>query len=152
MNEHIVAVFRHTLEECIGFHYRWLWTTMWLLGIELTTSGRAVSALNHWAISAASTVRCFGVLGGFFFFFCGEREWRNCKGRRQIWRDREISGTGVHDIKFTKNGLKKSWKKRREKNMPYRLANLIGAYSQWRLPPLQWCQLLSDWYKTSWHN
>ena len=24
---------------------------MWLLGIELRTSGRAVSALNHWAIS-----------------------------------------------------------------------------------------------------
>ena len=26
---------------------------MWLLGIELMTSGRAVSALNHWAISPA---------------------------------------------------------------------------------------------------
>jgi hypothetical protein len=28
---------------CIGSHYRWLW----LLGIELRTSGRAASALNH---------------------------------------------------------------------------------------------------------
>jgi hypothetical protein len=28
---------------------------MWLLGIELSTSGRAVSALNCWAISLASS-------------------------------------------------------------------------------------------------
>jgi hypothetical protein len=40
-----------TPEEGIGSHYRWLWATMWLLGIELRTSGRAVSALNHWANS-----------------------------------------------------------------------------------------------------
>jgi hypothetical protein len=36
-----------------------LWATMWLLGFELRTSGRAVSILNHWAISPASV---------FFFF------------------------------------------------------------------------------------
>ena len=42
-----------TVEEGIGSHYRWLWATMWLLGVELRTSGRAVSALNHWAISPA---------------------------------------------------------------------------------------------------
>jgi len=35
----------------VGSHYRWLWATMWLLGFELRTSGRAVSALNLWAIS-----------------------------------------------------------------------------------------------------
>ena len=35
------------------FHDRWLWATMWMLGLELRTSGRAVSALNHWAISPA---------------------------------------------------------------------------------------------------
>ena len=29
------------------------WATMWLLGIELRTSGRAVSALSLWAISPA---------------------------------------------------------------------------------------------------
>ena len=40
-------------EEEVRFHYRWLWATMWLLGIELRSSGRAVSALNHWAISIA---------------------------------------------------------------------------------------------------
>jgi hypothetical protein len=35
-----------TPEEGIGSHYRWLWATIWLLGIELRTSGRSVSALN----------------------------------------------------------------------------------------------------------
>jgi len=39
-----------------------LWTTMWLLGFELRTSGRAVSALNYWAISPRRGVRgCFTV-------------------------------------------------------------------------------------------
>ena len=42
-----------TSEEGIGSHRRWLWATMWLLGIGLRTSRRAVSALNHWAISPA---------------------------------------------------------------------------------------------------
>jgi hypothetical protein len=40
-------------EEGTGSHYRWLWATMWLLGIELRTSGRAVGALNRRAISPA---------------------------------------------------------------------------------------------------
>ena len=35
-------------------HYRWLWTTVWLLGIELRTSARAASVLNCWAISLSS--------------------------------------------------------------------------------------------------
>ena len=34
-------------------HYRWVWATMWLLGIELRTSRTAVSSLNLWAISPA---------------------------------------------------------------------------------------------------
>jgi hypothetical protein len=43
-----------TLLEGIGdAHYRWLWATMWLLGIELRTCGRTVSALNCWDISPA---------------------------------------------------------------------------------------------------
>jgi hypothetical protein len=42
-----------TPEEGIGSHYRWLWATMWLLGIELRTSGSADSALNCWAVSPA---------------------------------------------------------------------------------------------------
>jgi hypothetical protein len=40
--------------EGIRSHYRWLWAIMWLLGMELRTSGRTVvGALNHWAISPA---------------------------------------------------------------------------------------------------
>jgi hypothetical protein len=42
-----------TPEEGIVSHYWWLWATMWLLGIEIKTSGRTVSALNRWAISPA---------------------------------------------------------------------------------------------------
>jgi hypothetical protein len=42
-----------TPEEGIWSHYGWFWATMWLLGIELRISGRAVSALNYWAISPA---------------------------------------------------------------------------------------------------
>ena len=43
-------------EEGTRPHYRWLWATMWLLGIELRTFGRAGSALNLWAISPAPCV------------------------------------------------------------------------------------------------
>ena len=45
------------LEEGIRSHYGWLWATMWLLGIELRTSGGTVCALNHWAISPAQDGR-----------------------------------------------------------------------------------------------
>jgi hypothetical protein len=34
-------------------HYRWLGATLCLLGVELRTSGKAVSALNRQAISLA---------------------------------------------------------------------------------------------------
>jgi hypothetical protein len=43
----------NTPEEGTRSHYKRLWAIMWLLGIELGTSGRAVSALNCWAISPA---------------------------------------------------------------------------------------------------
>ena len=36
-----------TAEENAGTVYRWLRATMWLLGIELRTPRRAVSALNR---------------------------------------------------------------------------------------------------------
>ena len=29
---------------------RWLWATMWVLGIEPKSTGRATSALSHWTI------------------------------------------------------------------------------------------------------
>jgi hypothetical protein len=40
-----------TPEEGVRSHYGWLWATMWLLGFEFRTFGRAVSALTHWVIS-----------------------------------------------------------------------------------------------------
>jgi hypothetical protein len=45
-----LKLYSDTPEEGIRSHYRWLWATMWLLGNELRTSGRAVI---HWAISPA---------------------------------------------------------------------------------------------------
>ena len=51
--KYTVAVFRHTPEKGIRAHYGWLWATMWLLRFELRTFGRAVSALNRWAIPPA---------------------------------------------------------------------------------------------------
>ena len=42
-----------TPEEGIRPHQMVVSHLMWLLGIEFGTSGRAVSALNHWAISPA---------------------------------------------------------------------------------------------------
>jgi hypothetical protein len=52
-HSHTMLLFPDTPEEGIRSHYRWLWATMWLLGNELRTSRRAVSALNCWAISPA---------------------------------------------------------------------------------------------------
>ena len=43
----------HQTEEGSRSHYRRLWATMWLLGIEFRISGRTVGALNRWAISLA---------------------------------------------------------------------------------------------------
>ena len=53
---HTLSLSSDTPEESIGSHYRWLWATISLLGVELRTSGRAVSALNRWAISPAQHV------------------------------------------------------------------------------------------------
>ena len=48
-------------EESVRPHYGWLWATMWVLGFELRTFGRAVSAFICWAISPA--LPDFWVLG-----------------------------------------------------------------------------------------
>ena len=40
------ALSSYSLEDGTRSHYRWLCATMWLLGIELGTSGRVASALN----------------------------------------------------------------------------------------------------------
>jgi hypothetical protein len=45
-----------TPEEGVRSHYKWLWATIWLLGFELRTFGRAVSVLTRWAISPAPQI------------------------------------------------------------------------------------------------
>jgi hypothetical protein len=47
------SAYMYTPEESTRSHFRCLWATMWLLEIELRASGKAVSALNLWAISPA---------------------------------------------------------------------------------------------------
>jgi hypothetical protein len=47
------CMYTYMPEEGTRSHYRYLWATMWLMEIELRTSGRAASALNLWAISPA---------------------------------------------------------------------------------------------------
>jgi hypothetical protein len=44
-----------TLEEGIRSYYRWLRVTMWLLGFELRTSGKAVSSQGSWPPSHLSS-------------------------------------------------------------------------------------------------
>jgi hypothetical protein len=60
-----------TLEEGVKSHYGWLWATMWLLGFELRTFGRAASALNHRAISPAQNTSAKGPIYG------KTRRWEN---------------------------------------------------------------------------
>jgi len=54
--ECFICIYTCMPEEGIRSLYRWLWATVWLLGIELRTSGRAVSALNRWTISPALVI------------------------------------------------------------------------------------------------
>jgi hypothetical protein len=68
-------------EEGIRSHYRWLSPTMRLLGIELRTSGRASSALNHWAISPVlvevlKNLRILIVHNGTTNVVLDQHEWR----------------------------------------------------------------------------
>ena len=51
-------LFGHGCQVPWNWNYRELWTAVWVLGIEPRSSGRAVSALNCWAISPAQGI-CF---------------------------------------------------------------------------------------------
>lgn len=49
--EHLILTKEGCEPRCSGWeliqsHYRWLWTDIWLLGIELRTSGRVVIAIG----------------------------------------------------------------------------------------------------------
>ena len=50
---------------------------------------------------------CFLIIFYFYYFFFIFLWGGHYKGEGQIWRDREMSGIGVHDVKFPKNQLKK---------------------------------------------
>jgi len=68
---------------------------MWLLGIELRTSGRAVGALNHWAISPAPH---FSFLDSCVLPIFSHRQLRRCKLviiklENFLWLDPQ-----VHDV------------------------------------------------------
>lgn len=39
-----------------NWSFRWLWVTLWMLGIKPETSGGAASVLNHWATAPAPKV------------------------------------------------------------------------------------------------
>ena len=58
---------------CIWVHCsctRWLWAVMWLLGFELRTFRRSISALNRWSISPA--LACIF----YFIFLCINEDLR----------------------------------------------------------------------------
>ena len=62
---------------------RWLWATMWLLGTELKTSGRAASACNRWVILLPRTnflemgISIFSLLlSGLFLLACYLKAWK----------------------------------------------------------------------------
>jgi hypothetical protein len=89
-----------TPEEGIRSHYRWLWATMWLLGIELRTSGRAVSALNHWVISPAPC-------GFFCLFVCfttvhvyKHAPWHVCGAQTALWIQVPFTLSWVLEVRF----------------------------------------------------
>ena len=68
------CIYARPIEEGMGPHYRWLWATLWLLRIELRTSGRAVSVLNLWSISFSPVIFClFVCLFVFSFISLSER-------------------------------------------------------------------------------
>ena len=73
--------------------HRWLWATMWLLGIELRTSWRAVSVLNLWAISPA--------LSSNFLY------WRNMEPGQSVLHSETLSqknkGQGWRDGSVVKS-------------------------------------------------
>jgi hypothetical protein len=64
MYESIWLLSSDTPEEGIRSYYRWLWTTMWLLGTELRTSGREQLVL----LTAEPSLQAKSFFVCFFFF------------------------------------------------------------------------------------
>jgi hypothetical protein len=75
-----------TPEEGIRFCYRWLWATIWLLEIELRTSGRAISALNLWAIFPVSYLFIFKLCACVYASVWGYVHGSACvSGGQRVW-------------------------------------------------------------------
>ena len=66
-----------THQKRISHPIRWLWATMWLLGFELRTTGRTVSALRCWAI-------CPALSNTFSYNGSSHEEWQDLF-ESQIW-------------------------------------------------------------------
>ena len=67
---------------------------MWLLGIELRTFGRAVSALNHQAISPALVA----LLNQITSFLYGEVHLSKCIPSSRVPREKSLPSSGVRGI------------------------------------------------------
>ena len=57
--QYSVYLYACKTEEGSRPHYRWLWASMLLVGIELKTFGGTGNALKHWAISPALITTIF---------------------------------------------------------------------------------------------
>lgn len=77
-----------------NWSYRWLWSALWVLGIEPTCPGRTDSSLNCWIISLVS-------IAGFFFFivnFVDDNvvlQWQKVDMLVSVWEDK-----WYHDLCF----------------------------------------------------
>jgi hypothetical protein len=81
-------------KEGIRSHHRWLWATMWLLGMELGTSGRAASALNHWALKLMN--ECSEGMR-WFCFLCLQTDSQSVKIRKsKCYIEMKMSGYNEH--------------------------------------------------------
>lgn len=61
----LLEVRKWCLLDPLEWHYRWLWTGIDVLRIELQSSGRTADPLNWWAISPACRVTVLMISGSF---------------------------------------------------------------------------------------
>jgi hypothetical protein len=78
----------HSTASMAGF-CMFVWLVGWVVGWGL------VGWLVDWLVG--------GWLVGWLVVFSGGEK---LQGQRMMWRDREMNGIGVNDVKFTKNQLK----------------------------------------------
>ena len=96
-----------TPEDSIRDHYRWLWATIWVLGIELRTSGRVVGALNRWAISPAPITLFFQFL--LFGSLIHRQVPSETRGHSIPWNWRYIAESSRRAINLTGEPSLQPW-------------------------------------------